>query len=147
MDHLFEEIKAQFIFTGGKTDKWVYDEILSWCRNRNKISTLNLCGYASLRECHEIYKGMDFAVCIDSENAQVAAKVEIPVFILYGPTSPDRELLHLKNVYPILLNQMLPCQPCDVKVKCAHLSCMKILTSEFVFGKLHTVLENYFERV
>ena|SRR3989338_8436638 len=147
MDRLFEEIKAQFVFTGAKTDKRIYDEILSWCRNKNKIDTLNLCGYVSLRECYEIYKGMDFAVCVDSENAQVAAEAGIPVFILYGPTSPDSSLPPWENVHPIMLDQMLPCQPCEVKVKCAHLSCMKILTLEFVFGKLHTVLENYFERV
>ena len=147
MDFLFEETGAQFVFTGAKMDKAGYDEILSWCRNKKKMSALNLCGFTSLRECYEIYKGLNLAICVDSGNAHIAGASGIPTYVLYGPTSPAKWLPVGKAVYPITLSQTLPCQPCDVKVQCDHLSCMKILTPEFVFGKLHKVLENYFERI
>ena len=136
MDSLFENFEAQFVFTGAKIDKEVYEKILSWCRNKNKFKILDLCGLTSVRECYSVYKGLDLALCVDSGNAHIAAATGIPTYVLYGPTRPDRWLPLGKRVFPIRLNQLLPCQPCDVKVKCSHLSCMKLLTPGYIFEKL-----------
>ncbi len=137
MDSLFEQFEAQFVFTGAKIDKEIYEKILSWCKNKNKFKTLDLCGLTSIRECYSIYKELDLAICVDSGNAHIAAASGIPTYVLYGPTRPERWLPVGKMVFPIRLNQLLPCQPCDVKVKCSHLSCMKLLTPEFVFSTLN----------
>ena len=137
MDNLFENFEAQFVFTGAKIDEEVYEKILGWCRNKNKFKILNLCGLTSIRECYSVYKGLDLAICVDSGNAHISAASGIPTYVLYGPTRPERWLPIGEKVYPVRLNQLLPCQPCDIKVKCSHLSCMKLLTPGFVFDKIN----------
>lgn len=139
MDFLYKEYQAQFVFTGAKTDKSIYEDIVSRCQNKNKFNILDLCGLTSLRECYALYKGLDIAICVDSGNAHIASATGIPTYVLYGPTNSKRWLPIGKigeNVFPIMLKQTLPCQPCDVKVKCSHLSCMKLLTPHFVCSKL-----------
>lgn len=137
MDYLFEEYEAQFVFTGAKIDKEVYEKILDKAMSKNKFKILDLCGLTTLRECYSLYKGLNLALCVDSGNAHLAACAGIPTYVLYGPTNPKRWLPHGKSVFPIRLNQLLPCQPCDVKVECHHLSCMKLLTSAFVISNLN----------
>ena len=137
MDYLHDEFRAQFVFTGAKIDSTVYKEIISWCTNKRKLKVLDLCGLTTLRECFALYKELDLAICVDSGNAHVAACTDIPTYVLYGPTRPERWVPIGKNVFPIRLNQLLPCQPCDVKVKCSHLSCMKLLTPQIVMGALN----------
>lgn len=138
IDKLYEKYEAQFVFTGAKIDKEVYEKILSWSRHKNKIKILDLCGLTTLRECYEIYKGLDLAVCTDSGNAHIAAASGILTYVLYGPTRPEKWLPIGKNVFPVRLKQLLACQPCDVKVECNHISCMKLLTSDFVFSSLNS---------
>ena len=135
MDSMFEQFEAQFVFTGASIDKEVYEKILNWCKHKNKFKILDLCGLISIRECYSVYKGLNLAICVDSGNAHIAAASGVPTQVLYGPTRPDRWLPVGKSVFPIRLNQLLPCQPCDVKVKCSHLSCMKLLSPEMVFSK------------
>ena len=141
IDYLHEKLEAQFVFTGAKIDKKIYEKIVSGSKYKNKLKVLNLCGLTTLRECYEIYKGLDFAICTDSGNAHLAAASEIPTYVLYGPTRPEKWLPIGKNVFGVRLNQLLPCQPCDLKVKCNHVSCMKLLTPEFVFKNLSKVGE------
>ena len=142
MDHLYEAFEAQFVFTGAKIDTEIYEKIVKWCKNKNKFKVLNLCGLTSIRECYSIYKGLDLAICVDSGNAHIAAASGIPTYVLYGPTRTERWLPIGKSVFPIRLNQLLPCQPCDLKVKCSHLSCMKLLTAEYIFNQMQIPKEN-----
>ena len=137
VDFLYKEFDAQFVFTGARIDKAFYEEVLNLCKYKEKIKTLNLCGMTTIRECFSIYKGMDIAICVDSGNAHIAASAEIPTYVLYGPTRPECWLPTGKMVFPMRLNQLLPCQPCDVKIDCTHLSCMKLLTPEFIFSNLN----------
>lgn len=136
LDFLHKEFSAQFVFTGTKSDKQVYERIIEWCRYKREIKYLNLCGLTSLRECYAVYQGLDMAICVDSGNAHMAACANVPTYVLYGPTRPEKWLPLGNNVFPIRLNQLLSCQPCDVKVKCDHMNCMKLLTPGFVFNEL-----------
>ncbi len=136
IDSLYKEIDAQFIFTGADLDRDVYDEIINLCTNKEKLIFLNLCGLLTLRECYALYKELSLAICVDSGNAHLAASANIPTYVLYGPTRPECWLPVGKSVYPLRIKQLLPCQPCDVKVECSHITCMKLLTPEFVCSKL-----------
>lgn len=136
MDSLFEKFGAQFVFTGAEIDKPIYEKILTWSKYKNKLRFVNLCGATSIRECFSVYKKLNMAICVDSGNAHIAAASSIPTYVIYGPTSPEKWLPVGEKVFSLRLNQLLPCQPCDVKVKCAHISCMKLLTPEHVFGNL-----------
>lgn len=136
MDYLYEEFGAQFVFTGATIDKEGFEEIVKKAKHGGRFKYLNLCGKTSLRESFAVYKQLDLAVCADSGNAHLAAAAELPTYVLFGPTRPDKWLPLGKNVVPVRLNQKLGCQPCDVKVKCAHVNCMKLLTPEQVFDKL-----------
>ncbi len=147
MDNLYEKYGAQFVFTGAKIDKEAYEKILDWCKNKNKFKILNLCGLTSIRECYSVYKGLDLAICVDSGNAHIAAASGIPTYVLYGPTSPERWLPIGKSVFPIRLNQLLPCQPCNVKIECSHISCMKLLTPGIVFNSLNKLETTCNQRV
>ena len=137
MDTLFERHEAQFVFTGAKIDQGIYEKILSYSRNKKKFKFLNLCGLLTLRECFALYKGINLALCVDSGNAHLSAAAGIPTYVLYGPTNPAKWLPIGKNVFPIRLEQLLPCQPCDVKVFCSHLSCMKVLTPGIILDRFN----------
>lgn len=136
MDTLFEKFGAQFVFTGAEIDKSIYRKILNWSKYKSKLKFINLCGVTSIRECFSIYKKLDMAICVDSGNAHIAAASSIPTYVIYGPTKPEKWLPVGEKVFPLRLNQLLPCQPCDVKISCSHISCMKLLTPEYVFGNL-----------
>ncbi|MBI2995568.1 MAG: glycosyltransferase family 9 protein [Candidatus Melainabacteria bacterium] len=136
MDNLYENSEAQFVFTGAEIDKKNYLDILKWCENKNKFKILDLCGLTNLRECFVIYQGLDIAICVDSGNAHLAAASGISTYVLYGPTRPEKWLPIGKSVAPVRLKQLLPCQPCDVKVKCTHLSCMKLLRPGIVLNEV-----------
>ncbi len=136
IDNLFERYKAQFVFTGADIDFNTYEEILSKSRYKSKINYKNLCGKTSIRECFAVYEKLHLAICVDSGNAHLSSAVNIPTYVIYGPTRPEKWLPLGKNVFPIKLMQNLPCQPCDVKVKCLHKSCMKLITPEMVLNKV-----------
>lgn len=136
IDLMHKEFNAQFVFTGAGLDRQAYQDILSFCEHKKEIKFLNLCGLTSLRECFAIYKHLDLAVCVDSGNAHLAAASGIPTHVLYGPTDPSRWLPIGKSVFPVRLNELLDCQPCNLKVKCSHINCMKHLSPEYVFSKL-----------
>lgn len=142
IDDLYEKYKSQFIFTGAGIDKEIYDEILSKSKYKDKILYENLCGKTNIRECYAIYENLHMAICVDSGNAHLAAAAGIPTYVLFGPTRPDKWLPKGKRVYSIKLKQNLPCQPCDVKVKCTHLSCMKLLTSDYVMAEVDSAFRN-----
>ena len=137
MDTLFEKYEAQFIFTGAKIDQEIYEKILGYSKNKKKFKFLNLCGLLTLRECFALYRGLNLALCVDSGNAHLSAAAEIPTYVLYGPTNPVKWLPIGKNVFPVRLKQLLPCQPCDVKVFCSHLSCMKVLTPGIILDRFN----------
>lgn len=142
IDDLYEKYKSQFIFTGASIDKEIYTEIISKSKYRNKISYENLCGKTNIRECYAIYENLHMAICIDSGNAHLAAAAGIPTYVLFGPTRPDKWLPKGEKVYSIKLKQNLSCQPCDVKVKCTHLSCMKLLTPDYVMATVNNAFRN-----
>ena len=133
---MHEKFNAQFVFTGDRLDSPVYEKLLSLCNKQKKISVLNLCGLVNLRECYSLYRGLNLALSVDSGNAHIAACAGIPTYVLYGPTSFKRWLPVGKNVFPVVLSQKLPCQPCDLKISCSHLSCMKLLTPDFAARSL-----------
>lgn len=147
IDFLFEKYETQFVFTGAKIDKEIYDKIILQCKNKKKITVQNLCGLTSIRECFSLYQGLDLAICVDSGNAHIAAASGIPTYVLYGPTEPKRWLPIGKKVFPVRLEQLLPCQPCEVKVNCSHLSCMKLLTPELIFKALKTGSDKLIENI
>ena len=142
LDDLYEKYKAQFVFTGASIDKEIYDVILSKSKYKNKILYENLCGKTNIRECYAIYENLHMAICVDSGNAHLAAAAGIPTYVLFGPTRPDKWLPKGEKVYSIKLKQNLPCQPCDVKVKCSHLSCMKLLTPDYVMAEVNDAFRN-----
>lgn len=132
MDKLFTDHEAQFVFTGAKSDKHIYEKILSFSKKRSRFKILNLCGLTTIKECFAIYKGLDLAICVDSGNAHLAAAADIPTHVLFGPTRKEKWLPLGKKVFPISLEQPLPCQPCDVKIFCSHKNCMKLLKPQKV---------------
>lgn len=136
IDSLYEEYDAEFVFMGAMIDKGFYEEALKKGKHGKKIKYLNLCGMTTLRECFAIYQNLDLAICVDSGNAHIAAASGIPTFVLYGPTRPEKWIPLGKNVKPVLLSQSIPCQPCDLKISCSHITCMKLLTPEFVLKNL-----------
>jgi heptosyltransferase-2 len=136
MDMLYEKYKAQFLFTGAGIDGEIYENILRFSRYSDKFKYINLCGKTTIRECYALYENLHLAICVDSGNSHLAAAAGIPTYTLYGPTRPEKWLPVGEKVFPLKLEQNLPCQPCDVKVVCSHVSCMKLLKPEYVFNQL-----------
>ncbi len=136
IDLLYMKYKAQFIFTGAEIDKGLYEKIINKAKYREKIKFLNLCGKTTIRECYALYENIHLGVCVDSGNAHLLAAAGVSTYVLFGPTGPDKWLPVGKKVNIIKLEQDLPCQPCEVKRTCTHISCMKLVKPDYVFEQL-----------
>lgn len=137
LDLLYEKHNAQFVFTGAHLDSKYYDSVLSLAEHGGKFKYLNMCGKTTIRECYALYENLDFMICVDSGNSHLSAAANIPTYVLYGPTRPEKWLPVGKQVKALTLTQVLPCQPCDLKVRCNHINCMKLLSPEFVLSTLN----------
>lgn len=113
-------------------------------RAHNFVGRLSLTDTAALlRECVAL-------VSNDSGLMHLAVALGVPTFGIFGITSPQREGMRLKNLYPI--TKGLPCEAaCHAgtwgRRDCEyHLQCLKTLTAEEVFMKVTATLPELQER-
>lgn len=147
--HGFEELAKMFphvVIIGTKDDlnnaNTYFNKTFTWPEHaQNFVGTLNLPDTAALlRECAAL-------VSNDSGIMHLGVALGIPTFGIFGITSPQREVIPNKNMFPI--TKGLPCEPsCRQKAwgrrDCEHhLECLKTLAAEEVHNKIREIVPQF----
>lgn len=106
--------KAHFVLLGTPNEMPRTQELLSKCQN---ISYTNACGKTTLLETLLILAQCDGLIANDSGIPHLAALVDIPHIVLFGPTDP-KQWRPLSQKALILTENQLDCRPCRLKITC-----------------------------
>jgi len=124
--HLASRLPIPSIIVGGRSDAALGDEVASLSKSR----AVSLAGRTSLGDLAAIIGGAEFFVSPDSGPMHLAAALNIPVFAIFGPTSPLRTGPYGKIHTVIRLN--LPCSPCFTRKACPDWRCIREITPDMV---------------
>jgi lipopolysaccharide heptosyltransferase I len=119
------------IIVGGRSDAALGDEVAHLSGSR----ALSVAGKTSLRELGAIVSGAKYLVTCDSGPMHLAAALNIPVFAVFGPTSPVRTGPY-GDIHTIIRLD-LPCSPCFTRKPCADWKCIREITPEMVFRAIY----------
>ena len=114
------------IIVGGRSDAALGDEVARLSGPR----AVSLAGKTSLKELGAIMSGAKFVVTSDSGPMHLAAALNVPVFAIFGPTSPVRTGPY-GNIHTIIRLD-LPCSPCFTRKPCPDWRCLREVTPEMV---------------
>jgi lipopolysaccharide heptosyltransferase I len=104
------ELAADIILLGGPDD-------IETCRSIEEVlpaACQNLAGKTSLIEMGSILQQVDLLISNDSGPSHMAAAVNTPTLVIFGPTNPDRTRPFGDNHH--VLKTSYPCQPCHSRV-------------------------------
>lgn len=124
--HLASRLPIPSVIVGGGADAALGDEVASLSNSR----AVCLAGKTSLGDLAAIIGGAEFFVSPDSGPMHLAAALNIPVFAIFGPTSPLRTGPYGKIHTVIRLD--LPCSPCFTRKPCPDWRCIREVTPETV---------------
>ena len=128
--YLASKLPIPAIIVGGKSDVVLGDEIAALSRGR----AVSLAGNTNLIELAAIIGGAKFMVCADSGPMHIAAALNVPVFAVFGPTSPTRTGPYGK-IHTIIRSD-LPCSPCFKRKPCNDWRCMNGIKAEAVLNRI-----------
>jgi lipopolysaccharide heptosyltransferase I len=114
------------VVIGGRQDKGLSETVVS----RSGGKAISLAGRTDLRELAGIIKGADFMVSNDTGPMHIAAALNVPVFAIFGPTSPVRTGPY-GNIHTVI-RENISCSPC-YRRKCGEPKCMEAVTSAMVY--------------
>ena len=136
-----EQHKCRFWLFGGIEDS----EKLTALRTKIPFST-NLAGKISLEEELVFMSKLDLMIAMDSSNMHMAALVGTKVISIWGGTDPMSGFsawMQPDNFSIRIPVEELDCRPCTIYGKGEtknDLKCMKMLTPEFVFRRIETLV-------
>ncbi|MDM8537884.1 lipopolysaccharide heptosyltransferase II [Desulfobacterales bacterium HSG17] len=120
-------LKLPSIVIASKAETDIADIVVS-CSEGKAIS---VAGQTSFKELVALIKNASFFICNDTGPMHIAAALEVPVFVIFGPANPVRTGPYGK-IHTIIQKQ-LDCSPCYAKQPCSHFKCMNDLSVEDVF--------------
>jgi lipopolysaccharide heptosyltransferase I len=116
------------VIVGGKADRERGDRIALLSNGR----AFSLAGRITLKELAAIIKHAKFVVCPDTGPMHIAAALNVPVFAIFGPTSPARTGPY-GNIHTIIRSGAI-CSPCYKRKPCPDWRCMHDIKPEMVLG-------------
>ncbi|MEM5786862.1 MAG: glycosyltransferase family 9 protein [Syntrophobacteraceae bacterium] len=114
------------VVVGGASDRSLAEEVSAASRGR----AFSLAGELSLRELAAVIKGSRFLLSPDTGPMHIAAALNVPTFVIFGPTNPARTGPY-GDCHTIIRNEM-DCSPCYKRKPCADWRCMREITPERV---------------
>ncbi len=126
-DLLIEKLGAQVILIGAREERDVSEEVVTQMRCRS----LMLTGRTSLAETTAVLSVADLLVTNDTGPAHLAAAVNCPIIVIFGPTNP----LTTRPFSPLatVLREPPECAPCMLRDCPIDHRCMTAITPEAVF--------------
>jgi len=119
------------IIVGGRPDAALGDEVARLSHSR----AVSVAGKTSLKELGAIIRGAKYLVTSDSGPMHLAAALNVPVFAVFGPTSPVRTGPY-GNIHTIIRLE-LPCSPCFTRKPCPDWRCIREVTPEMVLRAIY----------
>lgn len=120
---------------GSRADVDISNRVVE-CSGGNAIS---IAGRTDLKELREIMRGAKFVVSNDSGPMHIAAALGVPVFAIFGPTSPARTGPY--GYGHVVIREEVSCAPC-FKKRCKDTRCMDSVTIEKVSGIIKEKFKN-----
>ncbi|MCX7794006.1 MAG: lipopolysaccharide heptosyltransferase II [Thermodesulfovibrionales bacterium] len=121
------------IIIGSRDDIPISEKIVRSSDGR----AISLSGKTDLKELVEIIRKARFVLCNDSGPAHIGAALGVPVFAIFGPTSPIRTGPYGKNVF--VFRSEVECAPCFRK-RCKSILCMESISEGYVWSKIRDYL-------
>ncbi len=119
------------IIVGGRADAALGAEVARLSGSR----ALSLAGRTSLKELGAIIGDAQFLVSADSGPMHLAAALNVPAFVIFGPTSPIRTGPY-GNIHTAIRLE-LPCSPCFTRKPCPDWKCIREITPEMVLSAIY----------
>lgn len=133
-DRLVKDYGAEIIFTGGKDDLSLIEDITS----RMHSKAVNLAGKTTLKMLAAVFEQADLVISTDTGPMHVAAATGTPVVAIFGPTAPWRTG-PFGSMHQVVRAE-LECSPC-FKRKCNSADCMRNISVDQVLSAVSAVLE------
>ncbi|MHC1743014.1 MAG: lipopolysaccharide heptosyltransferase II [Syntrophobacteraceae bacterium] len=118
------------VVVAGKSDAALASAVVQSSEGK----AVSLAGLTSLRELIEVIRRARCLVSNDTGPMHIAAGLNVPVFALFGPTSPDRTGPY-GGIHTIVRSD-LPCSPCFRRRKCTDWRCMEGISVEQVLAAM-----------
>jgi lipopolysaccharide heptosyltransferase I len=118
------------IVVGGHSDAPLAAEIARLSGSR----AVPLAGNTSLKELAAIIRDAQFLISPDTGPMHLAAALNVPVFAIFGPTSPLRTGPY-GEIHTIIRLE-IPCSPCFTRKPCRDWRCIREITPEMVLEKI-----------
>lgn len=131
--YIARKLPFKSVIVGGRDDISIAEDIV----HSSDGKAISLSGKTDLKGLVEIIRGARFVLCNDSGPAHIGAALGVPVFALFGPTSPVRTGPYGKNV--VVLRSELECAPC-FKKRCKRWRCMELISQEDVWKAIKDYL-------
>ena len=109
IDYIGSRYQVSFVVTGAPEERHRAAEI----RSSGTVNVYNLAGRTDISELPGVLKKCSLLVGIDSAAAHIAASVNTPTTIIFGPSSPTNWAPRGKQHYVVSMD--LPCVPCRRK--------------------------------
>jgi heptosyltransferase I len=117
------------IVVGSRSDTEIAQKVVKSSEGK----AISMAGRTSLKELIELMRNARFVISNDSGPMHIAAGFNVPVFAIFGPTSPVRTGPYGKG--HSIIKSDLECAPC-YKKQCSDLKCMKGITVELVYERI-----------
>lgn len=137
---LREENEADIYLLGSEEDRAVSLEV----EKEAGVEVHNLTGATSLKEWIAVMSKMDLVITNDSAPTHIASAVNVPVVVIFGPTTPRQGFAPWLN-HSRTVEADLPCRPCGEHGarRCpeGHFYCMELIETDKVLGAARGLLE------
>ena len=137
---LQERYKVRLLFFGGPRDK----EALPAIRAGLKQPPIEAIGSTSIRQTMALLSRCQLLVCNDSGIMHLAASLQVPLVVLFGPQSPVRFGPWGKSCR--IVSQKFPCVPCKQKffTECepsprGRPACLEAITVDMVLEEIEQI--------
>lgn len=126
--HLAARLPVPSLVVAAKADASLAERVVIHSAGR----AVSLAGRTTLRELIEVIRRARCLVSNDTGPMHIAAGLNVPVFALFGPTSPARTGPY--GAGHTILRPDLSCSPCFRRRKCAAWQCMEAISVERVLA-------------
>jgi lipopolysaccharide heptosyltransferase I len=129
---LAAELPWPSLVISGKSDAALVEQVAAASRGR----ALSLAGRTTLGEMTEVIRRAKAFISNDTGPMHIAAALGVPVFAVFGPTSPLRTGPHGPG--HTVITAGLSCSPCFRRKKCSHWVCMERISVRQVLSAIES---------